>query len=243
MTTGSAGTLSGRTALVSGASRGIGLAVARVFASAGARVVMIARGSEALEAAANAIGAHAIPMVCDAADADAVQRVAADVPKLLGSAPDILVNNAGVFDLARIADTSPDVFERALAVNLVAPFLLIRALLPAMRARGSGHVISIGSIADRATFPENGAYAASKYGLRALHQVLRAEVQGSGVRVTLVSPGPVNTSIWDAVDPDSRPGFTPRAQMLAPESVADAVLYAATQPASVNVDELRLSRS
>jgi NADP-dependent 3-hydroxy acid dehydrogenase YdfG len=73
--------------------------------------------------------------------------------------------------------------------------------------------------------------------------VLRAELRGSGVRATLVSPGPVDTPLWDPVDPDRRPGFTPRAMMLSPEAVADAVLYVVAQPPDVNVDELRLSRS
>jgi len=235
--------LAGRSAVVSGASRGIGLAIAQVFVANGARVAMLARGAQALQAAADAIGANAIPVVCDAADADAVTRAAGQVQDRFGGAPDLLVNNAGLFELARVAETAPANFARALDVNLVAPFLLVHALLPGMQARRSGHVISIGSIADRATFPENGAYAASKYGLRALHEVLRAELRGTGVRTTLVSPGPVNTSLWDAIDPDSRTGFTRRDQMLGAESVAAAVLYAATQPASVNVDELRLSRS
>jgi NADP-dependent 3-hydroxy acid dehydrogenase YdfG len=103
--------------------------------------------------------------------------------------------------------------------------------------------VTVGSIADRAAFPENGAYAASKFGLRGLHEVLRAELRGTGVRATLISPGPVDTALWDAVDPDNRPGFTPRASMLDPDAVANAVIYAVTQPADVNIDELRLSRS
>jgi len=238
-----AGSLAGRSAVVSGASRGIGLAIAQAFVAQGARVAMLARSAEALAAAAKALGERAFPMVCDAGDAGAVQRAAGEIEERFGGAPDVLVNNAGLFDLSRISDTTPESFARALNVNLVGPFVLIRSLLPAMQTRGSGHVISIGSIADRATFPENGAYAASKYGLRALHEVLRAELRGTGVRVTLVSPGPVNTSLWDAIDPDARAGFTPRSAMLGAESVAAAVLYAATQPAGVNVDELRLSRS
>jgi NADP-dependent 3-hydroxy acid dehydrogenase YdfG len=103
--------------------------------------------------------------------------------------------------------------------------------------------VSIGSIADRVAFPENGAYAASKFGLRGLHQVLRAELAGSGVRATLVSPGPVDTALWNEVDPDNRPGFTPRASMLRADAVAAAVLFAVSQPPDVNVDELRLSRT
>ena len=94
-----------------------------------------------------------------------------------------------------------------------------------------------------ATFGGNAAYASSKYGLRALHQVLREELRGSGIRVSLVSPGPVNTDLWNPVDPDRKEGFTPRAAMLTPEAVADAVHYVVTAPAELNVDELRLSRS
>jgi NADP-dependent 3-hydroxy acid dehydrogenase YdfG len=92
-------------------------------------------------------------------------------------------------------------------------------------------------------FPENGSYAAAKFGLRGLHAVLRAELRGTGVRSTLVSPGPVDTPLWDDVNPDERKGFTPRSAMLRPEDVAAAVLFAVAQPASVNVDELRLARS
>ena len=77
----------------------------------------------------------------------------------------------------------------------------------------------------------------------ALHEVLRAELRGTGVRASLVSPGPVDTTLWDVVDPDRREGFTPRAQMLDPDSVADAVAYVVTAPPRLNVDELRLSRS
>jgi NADP-dependent 3-hydroxy acid dehydrogenase YdfG len=155
--------------------------------------------------------------------------------------PDVLVSNAGVFGLARVHETTPADFRAALDTNLVAPFLLVRALLPAMLARGRGHVVTVGSIADRAAFPENGAYAASKFGARALHEVLRAELRGSGVRATLVSPAATDTPLWDPLDPDARPGFTPRAAMLPAEAVAAAIAYALTQPPAVNVDELRLS--
>jgi len=155
----------------------------------------------------------------------------------------VIVNNAGIFELARVEDTPPDAFARALEVNLAAPFRIIRGFVGDMRARKSGHIVNIGSISDHAIFPENGAYAASKWGLRALHEVLRMELRGSGVRTTLVSPGPTDTTIWDPIAPDERPGFTPRAQMLPASAVADAVLYAVRQPASVNVAEIRIARS
>jgi NADP-dependent 3-hydroxy acid dehydrogenase YdfG len=128
-------------------------------------------------------------------------------------------------------------------LNLGAPFGFIRAFLPEMQRRGAGHVVTIGSIADRTVFPGNAAYAASKHGLRALHEVLRAELRGSGVRTSLVSPAAVDTGLWDAVDPDRHPEFTPRARMLDADAVADAVGYVVTAPAQVNVDELRLSRA
>jgi NAD(P)-dependent dehydrogenase (short-subunit alcohol dehydrogenase family) len=165
------------------------------------------------------------------------------VVREFGGAPDVLVSNAGLFRLAPLEATTPEEFAAALQTNLVAPFLLVRAFLPAMRRRGSGVIVTVGSIADRAAFPENGAYAASKFGLRGMHEVLRAELRGTGVRAALVSPGPVDTPLWDSIDPDSRPGFTPRAAMLPPDAVADAIVYVATRPAAVNVDELRLSRS
>jgi NADP-dependent 3-hydroxy acid dehydrogenase YdfG len=237
------GALQGRTALVTGASRGVGLAVARALAGAGARVALLARSTDALEREAAALGRGAIAVPADVTAAGDVARAAARVAEAFGGAPDVLVNSAGVFTLALAHEETVESFMDTLRANLVAPFAVARAFLPAMRERGSGSVVTIGSIADRNAFPENGAYAASKFGLRGLHEVLRAELRGSGVRATLVSPGPVDTPLWDAIDPDNRPGFSPRASMLRPEAVAAAVLYAVSQPMAVNVDELRLSAS
>ena len=233
--------LGGRTAVVTGASRGIGLAVARLLGAAGARLVLIARDIRPLESFARTHHAHVLS--CDVGDSEVLENTIATIRERTGGAPDILVNNAGLFELARVEDATASAFEAALDVNLVAPFRLIRAFLPAMRERRQGDIVSVVSIADHTTFPENGAYAASKYGLRALHDVLRAELRGSGVRVTLVSPGPVDTPLWDPIDPDAREGFTPRAQMLAPEAVAAAVLYAVTQPSGVDVELVRLAHS
>jgi NADP-dependent 3-hydroxy acid dehydrogenase YdfG len=235
------GALDGRIALVTGASRGIGLACARALAGAGARVVMTARGREALEAAAADLGASAVPLAGDVADPAAVERMVQQVRADIG-APDLLVNNAGRFIIAPAAGTPAAEFAAVVATNLVAPFAMVHALLPAMQQRGRGHIVTIGSVADRTIFPGNAAYSASKYGLRALHEVLHAELRGTGVRTTLVSPSAVDTQLWDPVDPDSKPGFTPRSAMLRAEAVASAVLYAVTAPPDVNVDELRLSR-
>jgi NADP-dependent 3-hydroxy acid dehydrogenase YdfG len=234
--------LAGRVAVVTGASRGIGLAVATALVQAGARVAMLARGEQELAARASELGERTIVIPCDVGDLSSVERAVLAIRARLGTA-DLIVNNAGIFRLATLEATSVEEFEMTLRVNLLAPFAILRAFVAPMRAQGRGHVVTIGSIADRMTFPENGAYAATKYGARAMHEVLRGELRGSGVRATLVSPAAVDTPLWDPIDPDSRAGFTPRAQMLAPGAVADAVLWAVTRPESVNVDELRLSRS
>lgn len=232
-----------RTALVTGATRGIGLAVTRAFVERGMQVAMIARDLSALRVAAQSLGGSASPIACDLGDAAAIDAALPRLRTALGDVPDVLVNSAGVFKLAAADATDPSDFVEALQVNLTGPFRLIRALLPAMRERRRGHIVSIGSIADHAALPENSAYAASKFGLRGLHEVLRTELVNSGVRTTLISPGPVDTTMWDEVNPDERPGFSPRSAMLTPDAVAAAVVFAVSQPLDVNIDELRLSRS
>ena len=235
--------LAEKRAVVSGASRGIGLAIARAFTEAGAQVAMLARGAGELEARASELGSLAYALQCDVADARDIERAAAAIRDRFGAVPDIIVNNAGLFRLERIESLSPTDFAATLDVNLIAPFRLIRAFLPEMRARGDGHIVAIGSIADHTTFSENGAYAASKYALRAFHEVLRSELRGSGVRVTIVSPGPVDTPLWDHIDPDTRLGFTPRRLMLPAAAVAASVCFAVAQPPDVNIDLVRISRS
>jgi NADP-dependent 3-hydroxy acid dehydrogenase YdfG len=231
------------TAIVTGATRGIGLEIARRLVADGTRVVMIARSDDELRARADELGPLARPVACDVANPDAVGRAAERARAELGEVPHAIVNNAGAFTLAPVESADPNDFRAAVDVNLVAPFLLVRAFLSEMRSRASGHIVTIGSVADRAIYPENGAYAASKFGARAFTEVLRAELRGTGVRVTLVSPGPTDTPLWDEIDPDARPGFTPRRDMLRASDVADAVHYALTRPAGVNVDELRVSRA
>jgi NADP-dependent 3-hydroxy acid dehydrogenase YdfG len=235
--------LQGRRALVTGASRGIGAAVARRLAASGARVALLARSKETLRALAQQIGGGAVGLACDVRDTATLARALDQLPDLIGGAPEIVVNNAGAFFITPVEGTSVEAFSATLAVNLTAPFAVVHALLPSMRASGTGHIVNIGSIADRATFPGNGAYAASKFGLRALHEVLRAELRGSGIRASLISPGPVDTELWNAIDPDRQPGFTPRAEMLDADAVAEAVHFVVTARADLNVDELRVSRS
>lgn len=223
----------GHVAVVTGASRGIGLAIADALAGAGARVV---RSSRSLKAQRSESRLDVPGDLTDPRQVDAL----AEATRAAFGEPDLVVNSAGLFRLATLEATSPEEFATHLLANLQSAFQVAREFLPAMRARGRGRLITLGSIADHRAFPENAAYAASKYGLRGLHEVLREEYRGSGVLCTLVSPGPTDTPAWDPVDPDHRPGFTPRAKMLKPEDVAEAVLWVATRPPHVDVDWLRL---
>ncbi len=234
--------LADRTAVVTGASRGIGLEIARALRTSGARVAMVARGEEALQREADRLGGLAVPTDVSSTRGTDVLRAAVD-GWLDGGAPDILVNCAGTFELAPVAETDPDMFDRQIGGNLRGPFLVIRAFLPAMLERGSGHIVSIGSVAGRRAFPNNGAYSASKFGLRGLHEVLAEETRGTGVRSTLVEPAATDTSLWDALEPDEDPGLPSRQAMLSPGAVANAVLYALSQPAAVDVRTIAIQRS
>lgn len=234
--------LEGRTTLVTGATQGIGRATVLALAGAGAQVICLGRDRARLSEVVELAGrARALP--CDLQRSDHVAGAIAAVREWCEGAPDGVVQSAGLFVLAPVEALAVEDFVRSLDVNLIAAYRLTHAFVPAMRARGSGHIVTLGSIADHVALPGNAAYAASKFGARAVHEVLREELRGSGVRTTLVSPGPVDTAMWDPIDPDHRAGFTPRARMLTSEAVADAVVYALTRPPGVNVDELRLSAS
>lgn len=237
------GALAGRTALVTGASRGIGAAIARIFGLTGARVALVARTRPAIEAIAMEIGNGAVVVEADLRDVAGTQAAARAVLEAFGSPPDIVVNNAGVFDVVLAHEMEAEALSRMIDTNLLAPMVLLRELLPGMRARGSGHVVSIGSIADRATFAGNAGYSATKFAMRAVHQVVRDETRGTGVRATLVSPAGVNTGIWEPIRFPGAASPPDRSAMLDASAVAGAVLYAVTQPDAVNVDELRLSRA
>lgn len=229
----SAPPLFGRTAVVAGASRGIGLAVAEELMAAGAHVVRLARSL------ADAEGERRTDIRCDLADPGQVAAAAARVGEAVG-APDVLVHVAGAFLVRALLETTPEEFAAQVTGNLTGPFLVLRAFVPPMVERHRGLVVTIGSVADHLALPGNAAYVAAKHGLRGLHAALARELKGSGVRATLVSPGPVDTAIWDPVDPDTRPGFLARAAMLRPEDVAEAVLFLATRPDRVAVPELHI---
>lgn len=236
--------LLGKTAIVTGASRGIGAEVARHLAARGVRVALVARRQDLLESIASEIGGDSFAVPCDLMSEDSVVQMLSVVRSEFSAAPDILVNNAGIFGLNVLEKVSMESFMKSVGINLHVPFRMIREFVGDMKSRGSGHIVNIGSVSDRVIMPENGPYSAAKYGLRALTEVLRAETRGTGVRVTLVSPSATDTELWDELlsNLEGR-SLPPRTGMLPVTAVAEAVTYAVSQPDSVNIEELRLSHS
>ena len=229
-----------RTALVTGATGGIGEAVVRRLVADGFRVFAGGRRRDRLERLADDVGAVALPF--DVAVEAEVEGARAAVERAGGQLA-VLVNAAGVFDLARVPDTSGAVLDRNLDANLKGAFHVTRAFLPGMLTAGSGLVVHVGSVAGWRAFPENGAYSASKFGLRGFHDVLLEEIRGSGVRACLLEPGAVDTPIWDPLSPDSSPHLPGRGQMLRPADVARAVSFVAGLPETVAVPLLRIERA
>ncbi len=225
--------LEGRVALVTGASRGIGRMIASRLAEEGAVVAALAR---TLDPAQRDRG---VDIPCDVTDALAVRAAVQQTVDRLG-VPDIVVNNAGAFLLKPLAETTDAEFAEQVGANLLGPFLILREVLPHLIERKTGHVITIGSVVDHQPYAGNAAYGASKYGVRGLHEITAAELRGTGIRTTLISPGPTDTRLWDQLDPDNREDLPARANMLTPLDVANAVVYAVTQPPRVAVEWLRI---
>jgi serine 3-dehydrogenase (NADP+) len=215
----------GRVALITGASSGIGLATARAFAAAGARVALVARDRQRLEAAAgNLPGARIFP--ADLADEGQATRLAEDVIAAFGGI-DILVNNAGVGLAAPVAELRPDDLRAALAVNLFGPVALTQAALPHMRRRSSGHLIFVSSVVGLRALPYLGGYAACKAALDRLTESLRVELRGSGVAVTLVRPGTTDTGFSSRRLGSGHERRRVRRRGASPEQVAGTILRAA----------------
>jgi NAD(P)-dependent dehydrogenase (short-subunit alcohol dehydrogenase family) len=232
--------LAGVSVLVAGATGGIGQAVAEGVAAAGGQVHVLSRSADTLSALAERSGGRA--WRADLTDDAEVWSALDSLQDTLGGAPHAIVNAAGAFDLAPFAETSVEAFDRNLAVNLRGPFLVIRALLPAMLERRRGRIVNVGSVAGRRALPGNAAYAASKFGLRGMHEVLVEELKGTGVTATLVEPSATDTKLWDPLGPERRADLPSRSDMLAPELVAEAVLFALTRPPEVRIPLIQIER-
>jgi short-subunit dehydrogenase len=208
--------LGGARALVTGATGGIGDAIARALHARGAHVLVSGRRQEALDEIAGRLGERSEALVADLAKHDAPSRLAD-----AAGAVDVLVANAGLPASGRVEDFSPDEIDRALDVNLRAPVQLTRALLPGMLARGRGHVVFVSSLSGKTGSPRSGIYSATKFGLRGFAAGLREDVEAKGIGVTVVFPGFVRDAGLFA---ESGVRLPPWVGTRTPEQVAAAVV-------------------
>ena len=227
--------LEGRTALVTGASRGIGAAVARALDRAGARVALVARDQVALLAVAGGLDHEPLVVAADLRRPEAPAVVAEQALAGLGRV-DVLVNNAAAAVRLSIADTGSAVIDEMLAVNVRAPLLLIAALVPAMVEHGGGSIVNLSSVSALLGTPRRAAYAASKGALDAATRSLATELGPSGIRVNSVAPGVVDTALW--AKNKAIPGVvetieaqTPLRRWARPEDIADVIVFLASDSA------------
>ena len=233
------GALAGKVAVVTGASRGIGLAIAQALVAEGCTVVATSRRISAQPKKSDSrppITDNRSPITavqCDVRDERSVGTLFASVKEQFGQL-DILVNNAGMaHPLCNIQDLPLETWREVLETNLTGMFLCTRAALPLMRK--GGVIVNNLSVAARGVFAGESAYCASKHGTLGFTDTLRAEVRGRGIRVVSLLPGPTATDIWDQFMPEA-----PRDKMMSPETVARAVIAAITLPENATVEELRI---
>jgi len=228
--------LSGQVAIVTGAGRGIGAAIARTLAQMGAVTVLSGRRSGPLESTAAGIvqaGGRAEALPCDVIDLASVESVAAQVERRFGRV-DILVNNAGIGSFAApLHQLPPDSWDKVLNTNLRGVYYCIRSFAPMMIRAGGGHIINISSLAGKNALPNGAAYAASKWGLNGLSYSVAEELRGHNIRVSVVCPGSVHTDL------SPHEGKDPK-KMLQPDDVAHVVATLVTQQPQSFVSEVLL---
>jgi len=226
------------TAVVTGASSGIGAATARALAGAGYHVFCAARRAERIEALAAEIGGTAV--VTDVTSQQSVEDLAAAVGERL----DVLVNNAGgAFGLAPVAQADTDDWRRMYDVNVIGLMQVTRALLPALVASGAGAIVNVGSTAGRIAYEGGAGYTAAKHGTKVVTETLRLELWDQPVRVMEIAPGMVRTEEFSLVrfegdQARAEAVYEGVAEPLVAEDIADAITWMVTRPAHVNVDSL-----
>jgi NAD(P)-dependent dehydrogenase (short-subunit alcohol dehydrogenase family) len=227
--------LEGRTALVTGASRGIGAAIARALDRAGARVAVVARRRAGLDATASALRNGPLVLEADLADPDVAARLVAEAGERLGGI-DVLVNNAAVAARLPTEELDATLVDELYAVNVRAPLLLISALVPSMVERGRGVIINVSSVSAVVGTPRRAAYAATKGAIDAATRSLAIELGPHGIRVNSVAPGVVDTEMW--ARNKTIPGvveqieaLTPLRRWSVPDDVADVVVFLASDAA------------
>lgn len=226
-------------ALITGASSGIGKETALAFARAGIHLALVGRSQSRLsEVVAEAIklGVSAKPYSIDLSQVAQVKDQIAAIVDDCG-AIDFLINNAGMGYTGLLNEMPLHDWQQVLDLNLTSVFQCIQAVLPGMRARHQGMIINVASIAGHQTFPNWGAYCVSKFGLVALSKTLAAEERPYGIRVTTISPGSVNTAIWDN---ETVQADFDRTQMLTPQIVAQTILHMALLPPQAVIEDLTL---
>ncbi|MFC7060377.1 SDR family oxidoreductase [Halobacillus seohaensis] len=235
--------LTNKVAIITGASSGIGKAIAKELANKGANVVLAARRSEKLQQLATTIqekyAVKAIVIESDVTNRSDVENLVQQTKKDLGRV-DIYVNNAGVMLLSFLKNDHIDEWEQMVDVNIKGVLYGIHAVLPTMIEQEAGHIVNVSSVAGHEVFPSSTVYSATKYAVKALSMGMEKELSRSGVRVTNVSPGAVETELTehitdgDVIDMFKDRNMTP----LESDDIASAVAYALTQPETVNVNEV-----
>ncbi len=226
-----------KVALLSGASRGIGRALALRLAREGYAVVLLARQMQELSQLAeeiDAAGGKSLPIAVDIADEQQVEAAVQQAVETLGRI-DAVINNAGVGVFKNADAISHDEWAQVMDVNVKGTFLLTKAALPHLLAGGSGHVVGIASDVSKRTFAGGSLYTASKYAQHAYFESLRREVRSKGVKVSVIYPGLVDTHFHRSTEGDPA-----QAEFLKPADIADAVAYVLNAPAHVLIDELML---
>jgi 3-hydroxy acid dehydrogenase / malonic semialdehyde reductase len=230
--------LTHRRALVTGASSGIGAAIAIALSRAGAEVILVARRKDRLDAIARECPRSRV-IALDVCDAAAVDR------ELGGIAIDVLVDNAGMaIGVDRLPQGDTEEWSRVIDTNVKGVLHVIHAVVPGMVGRGSGDVVLMGSVAGRQVYPGGSIYCATKHAVRAIYETMRLDMAGSGIRFTTVDPGMVGDTEFSAIrfrgDAEKARAVYQGVDYLRPEDVADAVVWAVTRPSRVNVGEIVL---